>query len=258
MWTGRKPIDSCCSHLERTIMINHNQEKVTWPQREGCQTKGQKSGLSSNFYFGTIHFKTFEKYLYCPHLVQVPQPPPCTPRLSKPPSATAWHHCADYHIFLPTSWIGQNIIISQTRIVRVPDTSSVSLISLVLLSLSPLILWMHTIIPLHSFEPTCRWLKSDWMWIYSMIYWNISISKDQFSWTTWTCWHGMARTRSGCPGRTPPSPLPPTSSLTLVICPSDLPLNPPTSTSDLWTPPLQALVVLDYKLIIDRRTPADV
>ena len=46
-------------------------------------------------------------------------------------------------------------------------------------------------------------------------------SKDQFSWTTWTCWHGMARTRSGCPGRTRPSPLPPTSSHTLVTCPSD-------------------------------------
>ena len=43
----------------------------------------------------------------------------------------------------------------------------------------------------------------------------------------------MARTRSGCPGRTPPSPLPPTSSHTLVTCPSDsLPIY-----FNLWTPP---------------------
>ena len=61
-------------------------------------------------------------------------------------------------------------------------------------------------------------------------------SKDQFSWTTWTHWPGMARTRSGCPGRSPPSPPPPTSSHTLVICPSDSLLYPPTSTfySTYW------------------------
>ena len=57
--------------------------------------------------------------------------------------------------------------------------------------------------------------------------------KDQFLWTTWTRWLGMAPTRSGCPGRTPPSPLPPTSSHTLVTCPSDsLDIY-----FNLWTPP---------------------